>query len=337
MRIISVAALFICIFSATVAAQPNALVPGSCLLYPVVDSRDGAGKGTLISVTNTCSSKMVGPKNWRYGDVYLHYYYIDGKTCSPSNVQNVWLTPNDTLTVIAGNHNPALQYGYLYIVAEDPESGALINFNYLIGSEIVVDAKQNKLWSIPAIAFESLASNTRMVDSLGRYLADLNQNGSFDFDNKEYEYWPDELYISSFFEQDKTFEGELFVVAPFDSFYRVSVNFDYYNNDEQPLSYYGKLFTCWLNVKLLDISAGFGRLNGTASELNTGWARINGGPAIHILTGKKWYKWETKGDQDAPLIGAYVERVMGTSFEYGHLLHYKGTQDGNEHPCQDES
>jgi len=338
MRILSAAALLICVFAATVAAQPNALVPGSCLLFPTVDSRDGLGKGTIISVTNTCASKMVGKNNWRYGDIYLHYYYVDKVSCMVSNIGNVWLTPNDTLTVIAGDHNKSLQQGFLYVVAEDPETGALVNFNYLIGSEIVVDAKQNKLWSIPAIAFRSHADNQEKVDTLGRFLADLNGNGSFDFDGSEYDFWPDELFISSFFEQGGAFESEIILVSALPGDYRVFVNFDYYNNDEDAYSYYGFQFKCWLNTTLLAISNGFGRLTGTSTEANTGWSRINGGSAIHVLTGKRWYKNELRGGpEDAPIIGAFVERVKSSPYEYGHLLHHRGSQNGNEFPHSDNS
>lgn len=337
MRIFSMVALLLAIFAGTVAAQPNALEPGSVLLFPTVDSRAGAGKGTLISVTNTNSSKVFGRNTtWRHGDVYLHYYYV-GKDCSVSDVGNVWLTPNDTLTVFAGDHNRSLQQGYLFVVAEDPETGLLINYNYLIGSEIVVDTKENKLWSVPGIGFKSLVIQGR-TDKNGRFFADLNQNSSFDFDGVEYDFWPDELFISSFFNQDTVMEGELILVSGLGSDVRVTVDFNFYNNDEELLSFHNYKFVCWVSTTLLDISAAFGKLNGTSREANTGWSRIDSTGGIHVLTGKRWYKNELRGGpEDAPIIGAFVERVKNSPYEYGHLLHHTGSQNGNEFPWRDNS
>jgi hypothetical protein len=336
MRITSLLALFLCVVAATVTAQPNALEPASCLLFPTVDSEAGAGKGTIISVTNTNGSKIVGQNRvWLNGDVFLHYYYV-GEDCRVSNVGNQWLTPNDTFTVFAGDHNRSIQKGYLFVVAEDPETGRLINFNWLIGSEIIVDAKQNRLWSVPAIGFKCLVQRGD-TDNNGRFFADLNKNGSFDFDGIEYDFWPDELFISSFFNQDAVFEAEITLVSGLGADYRVTVNFDFYDNKEEPYSFYGYKFTCWLNTTLLDISAAFGKLVGDPREANTGWARINSSGAIHVLTGKRWYKDEIKGIEDAPIVGAFVERVKGTSFEYGHLLHHTGAQNGNEFPWRDDT
>ena len=332
MRLFGLIAL-IAALAGTGFAQPADLIPSSVLLFPTVDSRAGQGKGTVISVTNTNASRIVSPtNNLRYGDVQIHYYYVEGM--EPFN--NVFnrkeiLTPNDTLTVLAGTHNPEMEVGYLLVVAEDPESDDAINFNFLIGDEIVVDAAQNKLWSIPAIGYRAVNTGG-MIDNNGRLKTDLNSNASVDFDGREYDLYPDELYISSFFEQSATMEGELILVSALGSYYRVDVDFLFYDNEEDVYSRDFE-FTCWTSVKLSDVSKVTRNLGGTAAEPATGWARIDGDKAIHILTGKRWTNEMSGTNYDPPINGAFVQRVLGAAgFEFGHLLHHTGAQNGNEFP-----
>ena len=333
MRLFALVALLIGSFVATVAAQPADLIPSSVLMFPTVDSRDGAGKGTIVSVTNINSSRIVSPtNNYRAGDVQLHYYYIEG--LEPfNNVFNrkEFLTPNDTLTVLAGDHDPEMELGYLLVVAEDPESEDAIKFNYLIGSEIVVDVSQNKLWAIPAIGFRALVVQGS-TDNNGRLKTDANSNGSVDFDGTEYDLYPDELFISSFFEQSASMQGELILVSGLGSYYRVNVNFLFYDNEEDVFSR-DYPFTCWTSEKLENISAGTKSLGGSTSETASGWARINGDFAIHTLTGGLWDNEADGTHYDPPIEGAFVQRVLpGPGFEFGHLLHHTGSQNGNEYP-----
>jgi hypothetical protein len=335
MRIFALIALF-AVVAGLAPAQPTDYVPGSVLIYPTVDSRAGMGKGTVISVTNTNASRVVSPiNNYRNGDVQVHYYYVEG--LEPYN--NVFnrkemLTPNDTLTVLAGTHNPEMEVGYLIVVAEDPESEAAIEFDYLIGDEIVVDVKQNKLWSIPAIAFQALPQGPvgTPLDNNGRRLTDVNRNGSVDFDGIEYDMYPDVLFISSFFEQGATIESELILVSGLGSYYRVDVDFLFYDNEEDVFSR-DYAFTCWTTEKLADISNVTKSLGGSATEAATGWARIDGDYAIHVLTGALWTNEVCEGPYDPPILGAFVQRIVGsTGFEFGHLLHHEGAQNGNEFP-----
>jgi len=332
MRIFAILTILAAMVSSAMA-QPSDLVPASVLMFPTVDSRAGEGMGTVVSVSNTCASRIVSPtNNYRYGDVQVHYYYIEG-TAPYNNVFNrtEFLTPNDTITVLAGTHNPEMEIGYLLMVAEDPESEAAISFNFLIGDEIVVDTKQNKLWAIPAIGFRALTTSGEL-DNNGRIKTDLNKNGSVDFDGNEYDLYPDKLYISSFFEQSATMEGELTLVSGLGSYYRVDVDFLFYDNEEDVFSR-GYEFTCWTSEKLSDISKVTKNLGGTSSEAATGWARIDGDKAVHILTGKFWMNESKESNYDPPIEGAFVQRVLGaTGFEFGHLLHHSGSQNGNEFP-----
>ena len=90
-------------------------VPGSLLLFPRFDSRQG--RVTLLSVTNTnCDFAPVG--NLYAGTVDVEFVYVgrygpDGEDlpCLEHNVTRR-LTPCDTFTTIASYHNPSQQRGF---------------------------------------------------------------------------------------------------------------------------------------------------------------------------------------------------------------------------------
>ena len=88
MRLFAIVTLLIGSFVVNLAAQPADLIPSSILLFPKVDSRDGTGKGTIVSVSNINASRIVSPtNNYRAGDVQLHYYYIEGAGAFQQRVQ----------------------------------------------------------------------------------------------------------------------------------------------------------------------------------------------------------------------------------------------------------
>ncbi|MCB9906053.1 MAG: hypothetical protein H6831_16755, partial [Planctomycetes bacterium] len=110
--------------------------PGSLLLYPEFDNRDG--EVTLLTVTNTANSG---------DDVTVEFVYIGryancsdsgpgGQACDVNCEEfnrNAVLTPNDTLTLITNYHNPQHEQGYVYVFAKD-EAGEPMAHNYLIGN-----------------------------------------------------------------------------------------------------------------------------------------------------------------------------------------------------------
>ena len=309
------------------------LVPASVLLFPTVDSRNGRGTGTLVSVTNTNTSRVVSPRSgYRSGDVQLHYYYVGG----PDTFHRVFdrkefLTPGDTLTVFAGSHNPEMEAGYLVVVAEDPESGAAIQFNDLIGDEIVVDVAENKVWTVPAVGHRARVTSGP-TDGNGRRKTDANGNGKIDFDGVEYDFYPDHLYLGSFFEQTAALEGQLILVSGLGGLYRVWVNLLIYDNEEESFSR-GFEFTGWTSIPLRTLSQVTARLGGAASEPAVGWMRIDGDHAIHTLTGVVWSGEPAGSSPDPPLQGAFVQRFLpGPGFAFGHLLHHSGMQNGYEFP-----
>ena len=311
-------------------------IPASILIFPIVDST--AGNNTIITVTNTCVSRMVSPSNNRpYGEIQVRYYYVDG-LYPPGTVSDraEILTPGDTLTVLAGAHGPDVKLGYLVVVAEDPESGESVRFNHLIGDGVVVHIQKNKAWSIPAIPFEAvLTSGT--TDNNGRLKTDANGNGCVDFDGLEFSRFPDKLFISSFIEQRAPFQGSLVLVSGLGPRYEVTFDVVFYNNDEGAFSRsYG--FTCWARMPLTTISRVTAALEGTASETASGWARLDGSHAIDVLTGHVWKNEGNENDLDPPILGFFVQDLVGFKGLVGsHLLHHTGEQNGWEFPWKIET
>jgi len=304
-------------------AQPNYDTPSSLLIYPIVDSRLGQGMGTVISVTNTNRNRVINTNtNLPRGTVQVRYWYVRGT--DPWTFTDIpeLLTPNDILTVLAGNHNPELELGFLIIIAEDPTNDALINFNYLIGDEVVVDVAGARTTNMNAMGFKALGTGATQPN--GAALADLDSDGRAEFNGSEYERFPEFLYLSSFFQQSATMEGDLTFVALLGRDYRVGVNFLIYDNEEDQFSR-NFFFTCWTRVALLSISSVFDSLGGSSSEEQVGWARIDGGDAINILTGRVIF--------DAPIVGAKTQRVLPyAGLEFGGLLHHSGANNESSSP-----
>jgi hypothetical protein len=304
-------------------AQPNYDTPSSLLIYPIVDSRLGQGMGTVVSVTNTNRNRVINTNtNLPTGTLQVRFWYVKG--VDPWTVTDIpeLLTPNDILTVLAGNHNPELELGFLVVIAEDPTNDALINFNYLIGDEIVVDVAGARTTNLNAMGFKALAAGTTQPN--GAPLADLDGDGRAEFNGSEYERFPELLYLSSFFQQSATMEGDLTFVALLGRDYRIGVNFLIYDNEEDQFSR-NFFFVCWTRVALLGISSVFDSLGGTPNEEQVGWARIDGGDAVNILTGRVIF--------DAPIVGAKTQRVLPyAGLEFGGLLHHSGVNNETSYP-----
>ena len=93
------------------------MAPGSVLIFPFYSS--DPGKETIINVTNINVDPIYDPElGEQFGSIYLHYFYIDGEDCDITD-RREFLTPGDTLSVIASIHNPAFNEGWLYVVAEN--------------------------------------------------------------------------------------------------------------------------------------------------------------------------------------------------------------------------
>ncbi|MBI1853083.1 MAG: hypothetical protein HYR85_22325 [Planctomycetes bacterium] len=297
-------------------AQPVHAQPGSIMIYPLFDS--SPGRGTLITVTNINESRLTcqqnGPNGFRQGDVRIHYTYINGEDWNEFDTDED-LTPGDTLTVFADQHNPEQEMGFLWVEARDPESGEAIDFDYLIGSAIIVDTGVDFLWSYTPYAFRGLPAGDPGpdVDGCGRELTDLDADQCADFDGAEYDYFPDVLYIDNFFGESATFSNELTLMsASFDPNSSVSVRLGIWNNNETRFSR-SFTFQCWTRIALSDVTnvvlatnlRGADELPFNAGFIQTGWVSI---------------------DAEAPLLGVFMHKIVGQSFAAGHELHYTGIE-----------
>jgi hypothetical protein len=320
----------------TAPAQPNYLEPGSLLVYPLVDSRMGVGRGTVISVTNTNGNRVIDPvTGYRRGTTQVRFYYVtlSGSGWFLTDIPEL-LTPRDILTVLAGDHNPQTEIGWLFLFAEDPETEELIDFDYLVGDEVLVDVDDNRSVHVPAMAFravtEELNANPER-SNLGYAFVDRlinggNGNGAADFNGTEYQNWPDRLFLSSFFELENlnANTGDLILLSSLGADFRVGLRFLIYDNEEDQFSR-SYAFICWTRVPLQDISAVVRNLHGSerpgtpVEEQQVGWMRINGDVAVNPLTNRTI--------QDPPVLGAVVQTVVAAprGFEFGHLLHKTGS------------
>jgi len=299
------------VFSAAAWAGPGGGIPSASLLvFPHYDSR--FDELTLVSVTNTLS----GPG----GAVRLHYVYIDGVSWTEFDRYEP-LTAGDTLTVIAGSHNPLGGRGWLWVRALDPDTDRPIDFDYLVGDLLVLGGSMSRAYAAEAAGFRALAHEANAPigrSASGHAFADLNGDGSAQFDGVEYERWPDVLVLSSFVEQRGAIEDRVILLTSLPGGFRVDLRLLLYSNDERQYSGQAS-FRCWADLRLLDLAPVTGRLQGTAAELPTGWLRLDGTTAVHQVTGTR---------VDRPPVLGLVLRSVGSSIASAHLLHARGERDG---------
>ena len=108
-------------------AQPNYLEPGSLLVYPLVDSRMGIGRGTVISVTNTNGNRVIDPvTGYRRGTTQVRFYYVtlSGTGWQLTDIPEL-LTPRDILTGFL-SPDEKLSYGRPVGVALGPDGSLLV-------------------------------------------------------------------------------------------------------------------------------------------------------------------------------------------------------------------
>ncbi len=309
-------------------AQPRHLQPGSVLVFPLYDSAPGAG--TVICVTNLNDSRIYCPdSDYREGDIMVHYQYIDGTTWREFD-RFEFLTPGDTTCVIADQHNPEQDAGFVVLSAVDPQDMTRkVDFDHLIGSCVVVQSGLNFLWSYTPYSFRAAADSS---DACDLDSTDVDEDGAIDFDGTEYDVFPRDLFIDSFFEEDGTFTNQLTLLSMAGATYETEVNFLFWNNIEDKFSRSYR-FTCWSQGALSDISAIVTNLGGDEEELGqgtieTGWASLSGG---RILDGSGNPVLDEDDDQAiAPILGVFAQFITSTDFAAGHALHYRGTLDGLE-------
>ena len=310
---------------ATVAqAQPLHLQPGSALVYPLFDSSSGAG--TVICVTNTnLDNQYCEGTDFRQGDILVHYQYIAGDDCLEFD-RYEFLTPGDTICVIADLHNPEQDKGFVVVAAADPSTYDKVKFDYLIGSAIVVQSDLNFLWAYTPYAFLGRPAEGE-GDVCERPTTDDDDDGAMDFDGVEYSLFPEKLFIDTFFEEKDNFSNQLTLLSTAGQDYINEVNFWFWNNIEVKFSRTLK-FVCWWTGPLSDISQVVKSLGGDEEEMGhppvqTGWAEIAGNRILDLAG-------NPVDSLVPPLLGVFAQFITSSDFAAGHALHYTGTLDGLE-------
>jgi len=315
--------------SASAMAQPKHLQPGSVLVYPLFDSAPGSG--TVICITNTNDDNLYCPSDdRRAGDIMLHYQYVADVTWVEFDRFEL-LTPGDTLCVIADNHNPEGERGFLVVSAVDPNDMAKrIDFDYLIGSAIVVQSGLNFLWQYTPYVFEGNPLSSDPASCV-RTATDADADGAIDFDGTEYDLFPSRLVVDSFFEESGNFTNILTLLTTAGADFEAEIDFLFWNNIEQKFSR-SFVFRCWWTGPLSDISLIVEDLGGDEEEIGVngvenGWAEITPRRIVD-LSGNPVPA--SSGFAVPPILGVFAQFVSGSDFAAGHALHYTGSLDGLE-------
>lgn len=304
---------------------PRHLVPGSVMIYPVFDARDGFD--TIITVTNINDDRRVNDNRFRGGDVVVHYVYVDAETWLEFDIEEP-LTPSDTISVLASQHAVDNMQGWLWVEARDPENPSCpIDYDYLIGSAILTNAEFNLDWEYAPYTFRGLPEDRADAGQFGysgnghAYIEDCdNLDGELNFDGVEYDYFPRYIYIDQYFGEGNP--GELPGAAFSNSAYLLSTEMEgtagtilFYNNNERQFSR-GFRFDCWTCQPLTGFSE-------QATQANT---RVNYDPTELMGIPYGWLRFDSHTD---PILGAFVQVITRgpNSFIAGDAMHFSGTRE----------
>jgi hypothetical protein len=268
------------------SALANGRNPGSLLLYPEFDNRNG--HLTLLTVTNTNTG--VNPDE-SDGTIKVEFIYI-GRYDYNGNQLNCLefnrtetLTANDTLSLLTHVHNPQQEQGYVYAFAKDRSTGRAVVFNHLIGNLMTLESFDSLEYSMNPLSFKGIG-NAQTGQT------DLDNDGIRDLDGVEYEAVTEEILIPRFLGTGDQFDSELILIAlSGGSAFTTIVDFLIYNDNEEEFSAQYD-FRCWERVRLDDINGVFtqeflrestdhaeNEIVG-ASDVESGWMRVNGGTAF---------------------------------------------------------
>lgn len=275
-------ATLLCLAAFSSAAFAGGREAGSLLLFPQFDSRPGSV--TILTVTNTNSDTSFDYRTGLHkGTVDIEYRYINAADCSEFN-RTARLTPNDTISVLAGVHDATAALGYVYVFALDPLSRRPIDFDYLIGEAVNLNTQNAIEMSFVPFVFKALTGQGNPTD--------LDNDGRRDLNGLEYEGVADKFYFPRFFGQGgpagMNSDIVLINVSGGGSF-DCTVDFFTYNDNEQKFSS-EYTFRCWTRVPLVAVSSATTNdfLKTTIHDtdemvgfptIETGWLLLNGGTA----------------------------------------------------------
>ncbi|MFT7485924.1 MAG: hypothetical protein ACI9F9_001776 [Candidatus Paceibacteria bacterium] len=251
------------------SAQAERNDPGSLLIFPEYDSRQGSY--TFLTVTNVNTSESVR----------VHFNYVSGETCLKFDAMET-LTPRDTVTFFSRNHSPTEGRGYCFAYARGMSSGSPIDFDFLIASQITLDGTTGSQYQINAMVFEGKTGHGNTTD--------MDSDGHRDLDGVEYAPAPDRIAIPRFFGQipgSGQPRAELILIGLTGSKFDTVAGFLIYNDNEEVFSAQ-HTFDCWDRVPLSTISAAFNNdflknaTNNDPGEIQgfpafeAGWFVVNG-------------------------------------------------------------
>ncbi len=249
--------------------------PGSLLLYPEFDNRDGIV--SLLTVTNVNLDVDEGSTLVEFR--YIGKYSATGADlgCVETNITTL-LTAGDTLTLITNFHNPDSDQGYVYVYSKDDEDRPTVH-NFLTGNLMAINGISQFEYSMNPVSYAGFGDGV---------LTDLDEDEHLDMNGCEYDPNPDEILIPRFLGQGGPYESELiFIGLSGGTAFETTVDFLIYNDNEEVFS--GEYsFECWDRVFLSDISGIFANqfLRDWTSHdpaeiigvpmLESGWMRIHG-------------------------------------------------------------
>ena len=265
-------------------AFANGRNPGSLLVYPEFDNRQG--DVTLLTVTNTNSdfTPSANPLIAK-GSTYAHFKYI-GRVGNVSGLELLCeefdrtelLTPNDTITLLTRVHNPQQEQGYVYVYAQDIQGRPVVH-NWLIGNVLTLNGLQAFEFSMNPFVYNGIGDGV---------LTNLDGDSNRDLDGVEYEESPDEILIPRFLGQGGVYQSELILIGlTGGAKFLTTVDFLIYNDNEEQFSAEYS-FLCWARVPLLQITGLFANnflqnfTNDNPAEIvgapmvESGWMRIDG-------------------------------------------------------------
>ncbi len=234
--------------------SPNYRRPGSLLLYPEFNTRQG--ELTLVTITNVDCVQNSGQ------NVDVEFVFIDGDDCTEFN-RTETLTPCDTLTFLANALNPNQEEGYLYAFAKEYDGGAPngtpIAWNHLVGNLMMISGFTAGFdYSMNPVVFRSPLGDGNNTD--------LDGDGNRDLDSMEYQPAPNVITIPRYFGQDVGdgnsasggyFESQLILIGlSGGQQFTTQACFTIYNDNEVVFSNEYE-FECWEKPKLLDITPTF--------------------------------------------------------------------------------
>ncbi len=248
--------------------------PGSALVYPEFDNRQG--RATVFTITNTESTFG--------GNTRAHLVFVNSANCQEFDRSEV-LTPNDTFSALTSIYVPGSMRGWFYAYAQHPTTGRPISRNRLTGVVSVFDGVTSTNYSLSAISFRSpLPPDTD---------TDLDSDGSRDLDGQEYAAFAEEVLIPRFIGQSANYREEL-ILLPLTGGpeFTSQVRFLIYNDNESVFSAAYNV-RCWAKVPLSTISSSFSNtfLASSADDPDEqvngrefGWFVVDGGTATSPST-----------------------------------------------------